>query len=72
MLWITDITKYNVGIQYYITNAMFLLDSNLLHASPVWMRHVEPQRRSRSTAGSGYDITVVASDVEVCRFQSID
>ena len=43
--------------------------SMLLHASPVWMRHVEPMRRSGCSAGSCYYIAVVVVDVKICWFE---
>ena len=44
----------------------------MLHASPVWMRHVEPPRRSRRSTGASYYVTVMVGDIDVCRFQSIN
>ena len=45
----------------------------LLHASPVWMRHVEPMRRSGCSAGSCYyiAIVVVCQDMLISVYQWI-
>ena len=48
-----------LNVQYGIAISM------LLHASPVWMRHVEPMRRSGCSAGSCYYIAVVVVDVKI-------
>ena len=55
-----------LNVQYGIAISM------LLHASPVWMRHVEPIRRSGCSAGSCYYIAVVVVDVKICWFESIN
>ena len=44
----------------------------MLHASPVWMRHVEPLRRSRRSTGASHCVTVVVEDIDICWFQSIN
>ena len=44
----------------------------MLHASPVWMRHVEPLRRSRRSTGASYCVTGMVRNIDVRWFQSID
>ena len=57
-------TQYNI-----VVNVHYI---DVLHASPVWMSHVEPLRRSRRSTGASYCVTVMVGDINVCRFQSIN